>query len=171
MDLWNDYVSTTEHQLEHVTDVWGDRVTYRAFVERWDRKYAEWLNITAAMSAMTEGGMAQVFDVRRKPRQRVMLPSAISARRDLMIQVTGLRDFGQEVITSHTEILTGIDELDSRMVSAAGKFSAIFAEIFGDLEVYRDNYLQYIALQKAEEKGRLEEYLREKEMRSGGSDY
>lgn len=180
MDLWNDYIRTTEHQLEHVVDLWGDRVTYRAFVERWDRLNTEWLNITGAMSAMTEGGMAQVFDARRKPRQRVMLPSASVSpnpiseqmtRRDLMIQVMGIRDFGQDVITSSIEIMTGIDELDIRMISVAGKFSAIFADIFGDMDVYAKNYFQYIALKKAEEKGRLEEYLRDQEMRGGGSDY
>ena len=76
MDLWKDYMTTTKRQLEKVVDMWGNRIAYRAFVERWDLMYAEWTNITAAMSAMTGGGMAQVFDVRRKPRQSVMLPSA-----------------------------------------------------------------------------------------------
>jgi hypothetical protein len=175
MDLWNDYMRTTEHQLEHVADLWGDRVTYRAFVERWDRLNTEWLSITGAMSAMTEGGMAQVFDARRKPRQDVKLPpagfsSSQATRRDLMVQVMGLRDFGQENITSNIEIVTGIDELDIRMISVAGKFSAIFAEIFGDLDVYAKNYFQYIALKKAEEKGRLEEYLRDQEIRGGAGE-
>lgn len=169
MDLWTAYVSDIEHQLAHVVDLWGDRVTYRVFVERWDRMYDEWCNITGAISAMTEGGMAQVFDARRKPRQRVMMPPAISARRDLMVKVMGIRDFGQAVITSNIEIITGIDELDVRMVSTAGKFSAIFAEIFGDLDVYANDYLKFLALQKADEKGRLDEYLREQEMRGGGS--
>jgi len=128
MDHWKEYVQTLEHQREHVVDMGGTRVGYRALVEKWDEMYVEWSNIVAAMAMMVEGGGAQVFSVNRMPKRDVVL-SSDPATRGLMIQAMGVPDFEQEVITSHVEIMRGIGELDRRMFVAAGKFSAVFAEI------------------------------------------
>jgi hypothetical protein len=171
LEFWTEYVDDLENQLDHIVDIWGSRVGYRAFVERWDAMYLEWGNILNTISQMLEGGMAQVFDVRRKTKRDVEVPCEPAIRK-LMLQVMGSRDFGQEVITSNIEIMRGLGELDRRMFMAAGKFSAIFAEIFGDLSVYQENYLKYLALHRADEKGKLEEVLQQREMmRGGGSDY
>jgi hypothetical protein len=181
LEFWTEYVNDLENQLANIVDIWGSRVGYRAFVEKWDNMYSEWGNIIAAISMIVEGGQAQVFDVRRKMKRDVMLPVygvppdlrlGQEKTRDLMIRAMGLRDFGQEVITSNIEILRGVGELDRLMFVAAGKFSAVFSEIFGDLSVYQENYLQHLALHRADEKGKLEEVLQQREMmRGGGSDY
>jgi len=176
MEMWTQYVTDIQSQQENIVDLWGSRVAYREFVTKWNSMYVEWGNIIGAMSMLTEGGMAHVFDPRRKPERYVMLPVDPPApmsgdketMRELMMQAMGLRDYGQEVITSNIEIVRGISVLDRRMFAAASDFDAIFAEIFGDLTVYRDNYLQYLSLHRADEKGRLEEMLREREMRDGG---
>ena len=171
LEYWTEYVDTLEHQLNHIVDIWGSRIGYRAFVDKWDLMYAEWGNLIAAMSMIVEGGQAQVFNAIRKPKRDVEM-SYEPAMRNLMIRAMGIRDFGQEVITSHIEIMRGMGELDRRMFMAAGKFSAVFAEIFGDLSVYQENYLKYLALHRADEKGKLEEVLQQREMmRGGGSDY
>jgi len=166
---WETYVEEHEDMLERVGELWGDRVGYRVFVEKWDEMYGEWGIIVSAISMMAEGGQAHVFDTRRAVRRHVELPCE-PAMRDLMLRVMGLHDFGQEVVLCSTAIMRGIGELDRRMFAAAGKFSAIFAEIFGDLAVYRDNYYQYLALHRADEKGRLDAALQEQEMRHGGSE-
>ena len=180
MEMWTQYVKDIQQQQDNVVDLWGSRVAYREFVTRWDSMYEEWENIIGAMSMMIEGEMAQVFNTRRKPKRHVFLPVdppapnpifGIGTMRDMMMQAMGLHDYGQEVVTSNIEIMRGIGVLDRRMFAAASDFDAIFAEIFGDLTVYRDNYLQYLSLHRADEKGRLEEALREQEMRGGGSEY
>jgi hypothetical protein len=170
LEYWTEYVDTIEHQLDHIVEMWGSRVGYRAFVDKWDLMYAEWSNLIAAMSMAVEGGQAQVFDVRRKMKRDVVV-SCEPVMRDLMMQSMGVKDFGQEVITSHLEIMRGIGELDRRMFVASGKFSAVFAEIFGDLSVYRDNYLQHLSLHRADEKGKLEELIQQRETMRGGSEY
>lgn len=169
LEYWTEYVDTIENQLNHIVEMWGSRVGYRAFVDKWDLMYAEWSNLIAAISMTVEGGQAQVFDVRRKMKRDVVV-SCEPVMRDLMMRAMGVRDFGQEVITSHIEIMRGVGELDRRMFVASGKFSAVFAEIFGDLSVYQENYLKYLALHRADEKGKLEEVLREREMLRGGSE-
>jgi hypothetical protein len=167
---WVDYVEEHEYQLEHVVEMWGARVGYKVFVEKWDEMYGEWCNIVGAMSMMVEGGMVSVFDTRRTVRQDVNLP-VDPATRDMMLVVMGVRDIGQEDVTRRVAVARGVGELDRRMFAAASKFSAVFAEIFGDLSVYRDNYYQHLSLKRAEDKGRLEEVLKEREMRYGGSEY
>ncbi len=170
MEYWTEYVDTIEHQLDNILDIWGSRVGYRAFVDKWDLMYAEWSNLIAAMSMIVEGGQAQVFDTRKHPKRDVGMPCEPDIRK-LMMRSMGIRDFGQEVITSHIEIMRGVGELDRRMFMAAGKFSAVFAEIFGDLSVYQENYLQHLALHRADEKGKLEEVLQQRELMHGGSEY
>ena len=169
LEYWTDYVDTIEHQLGHIVEIWGSRVGYRAFVDKWDIMYAELVNIVNTTSQIIEGEMAQVFDARRKKKRDVTVPCE-PAMRDLMMQVMGIRDFGQENITSHIEITRGMGELARRMFMAAGKFPAVFAEIFADYTVYRDNFFQGLALHRADEKGKLEEVLREREMLRGGSE-
>ena len=170
LEYWTEYVEDIENQLDHIVEIWGSRVGYRAFVDKWDLMYAEWGNIINTISQIIEGGQAQAFDVRRKPRRDVAVPCE-PAIREMMLRAMGIRDFGQEVITSNIEILRGLGELDRRMFMASGKFSAVFAEIFGDLSVYQENYLQYLALHRADEKGKLEEVLQQREMMHGGSEY
>jgi len=171
LEFWTEYVEDLEHQLDHIVDIWSSRIVYRAFVEKWDTMYSEWGNVVYAISTMVEGGQAQVFDMRRRAKRDVQV-SCEPVRRDLILRAMGVRDFGQEVITSNIEIMRGIGELDHRLFMAAGKFPAVFAEIFADFTVYRDNFFHGLALHQAEEKGKLEEVLREREMmRGGGSEY
>lgn len=166
MEYWADYVKTLEHQRDHIVEAWGDRVGYQMFVEKWDSMYREWGNLVDAMSLLIEGGMAQVFDTRRKSQRAVTLPMDPNVRL-LIMRPAGVPDFGQGILNSHADIRRAIGDLDRRIFMAAGKFSAVFAEIFGDLTVYRDNFLQYLALHRADEKGKLDEALHDMAMRKG----
>ena len=177
IQMWTAYVAEAEYNLTHAAEQYQSSLAQRAFVEQWNLMYANWCDLTTAMSLLVEGETAQVFHAHRKPKRAVMLPAPLAldpygqARtRYMLLQAMGVPDHGQEVIGSHTEIMRGISALDRMILAAAGKFFAIFKELFGDLEVYRDSYYQFLALKKAEEKGRLDEALREKEMREGRND-
>jgi len=178
MQMWKTYVTEAEYRLTHADEQHQSSIAQRAFVARWNAMYLEWGDLVGAMATMIEGEAVQVFHARRKPKPAVYLPVPAPApdlfrqaiTRDMLMQAMGLPDHGQEVVISHTEIMRGIAALDRSIFAAAGQFPALFKEIFGDLEVYRDSYFQFLSLKKAEEQGRLDEALREKEMREGKSD-